>query len=261
MEELSDILSKFKSNEISLEEAEKLIRVNILEIDNFAQLDLNRSVRTGIPEIVMCEGKTKDQILGIANKLVEQKERAILSRLDEAMYKEVSGDLENGGHQLEYSESAKICLVKKPGFSIEPTGGKVGVITAGTSDIMVAEEAKIIAIELGCEVTTAYDVGVAGLHRILPVLKKMINNNTDIYVVAAGREGALPTLIAGLVDAPVIGVPVSTGYGAAGKGESALLAMLQSCSPLVVVNIDAGTVAGAVAARFANKVAEARSDE
>jgi len=258
MEELSNILAKFKNEEISLEEAEKLIRVNILEIENFAQLDLNRSVRTGIPEIVLCEDKTKDQIIGIASKLVDEKGRAILSRLEKGVFEEVQNELEGAGNQIEYSKDAKICLVKKPGFTVKPTGGKIGIITAGTSDIMVAEEAKIIATELGCEVTTSYDVGVAGVHRILPVLKKMINNNTDIYVVAAGREGALPTLIAGLVDAPVIGVPVSTGYGAAGKGESALLAMLQSCSPLVVVNIDAGTVAGAVAARFANKVAEAR---
>jgi NCAIR mutase (PurE)-related protein len=258
MDELSDILAKFKNNEISLEDAEKLIRVNILEIDNFAQLDLNRSVRTGIPEIVICEDKTKDHIIEIIKKVVREKQRVILSRLDRNKYKDVLAGMKNEDYKIEYFEDARICTVKYPGYQIEPTGGKVGIITAGTSDIPVAEEAKIIACELGCEVATAYDVGVAGVHRILPILKNMINNNTDIYIVAAGREGALPTLIAGLVDVPVIGVPVSTGYGMAGKGESALLAMLQSCSPLVVVNIDAGTIAGAVAARFANKVANAR---
>ena len=258
MEELSDILAKLKNNEISIEDAEKLIRVNILEIDNFARLDVNRSVRTGIPEIVVCEDKTSDQIVKIANRIVEEKGRAILSRLDRNKFDKILTDLESAGYKNEYYDDAKICTVKKPDHKIELTGGKIGIITAGTSDIPVAEEARIIAVELGCEVTTAYDVGVAGVHRILPILKNMINNNIDIYIVAAGREGALPTLIAGLVDTPVIGVPISTGYGMAGKGESALHAMLQSCSPLVVVNIDAGTIAGAVAARFANKMAEAR---
>ncbi|MCK5561786.1 MAG: nickel pincer cofactor biosynthesis protein LarB [Thermoplasmata archaeon] len=259
MEELSDILNKFKSNEISLEEAEELIRIKILEVEDFAQLDLNRQIRTGIPEIVICEDKTIDQIISIAQGLISAKGRAILSRVDNEKFQAISPQLENSGYELKYEKGAKLCVITASDFVLKRTGGKVGVITAGTSDIPVAEEAKVIAYELGCEVLTAYDVGVAGVHRILPVLENMIKENIDVYIVAAGREGALPTLISGLVDAPVIGVPVSTGYGMAGKGESALYAMLQSCSPLVVVNIDGGTVAGAVAARIANKVANARS--
>ncbi len=259
MEELSEILNKFKNNEITLEEAENFIRINILEIDNFAQLDLNRQVRTGIPEIVICEDKTIDQIIAIAQNLIDAKGRAILSRLTNSRFTEISSHLDNSGYDIHFEEGAKICVIKASSYNSERTGGRVGVITAGTSDIPVAEESKIIAYELGCEVVTAFDVGVAGVHRILPVLENMIKENIDVYIVVAGREGALPTLVAGLVDAPVIGVPVSIGYGMAGKGESALYAMLQSCSPLVVVNIDAGTVAGAVAARIANKVANARA--
>jgi hypothetical protein len=117
----------------------------------------------------------------------------------------------------------------------------------------------MIAEEMGCSVTSIYDVGVAGIHRLFPELTKLIGNGVDAVVVAAGREGTLPAVVAGLVDAPVIGVPVSTGYGAGGKGEAALLSMLQSCSVLTVVNIDAGFVAGAFAARIANLAAQHRN--
>ena len=125
----------------------------------------------------------------------------------------------------------------------------------------MAEEAKEIAVEMGCAVTTLYDVGVAGIHRLFPELSKLMSGGVDAIVVAAGREGTLPAIVAGLVDVPVIGVPVSTGYGAGGKGEAALLSMLQSCSVLSVVNIDAGFVAGAFAARIANLAAKNRNDK
>jgi hypothetical protein len=131
------------------------------------------------------------------------------------------------------------------------TGGLVAVITAGTSDIRVAEEAKVIAEEMGCQVQTAYDVGAAGIHRLFPALKPLVDAN--VFIVCAGREGTLPAVIAGLVDRPVIGVPVSTGYGFMGEGKAALASMLQSCSVLAVVNIDAGFTAGAFAARIATR--------
>ncbi len=145
------------------------------------------------------------------------------------------------------------------GESIAKTGGKIGVISAGTADIPVAEEAKVIAQEMGCSVTAIYDVGVAGIHRLFPELAKLAGAGVDAIVVAAGREGTLPAIVSGLVDVPVIGVPVSTGYGAGGKGDAALLSMLQSCSVLAVVNIDAGFVAGAFAARIANLASKNRN--
>ena len=122
---------------------------------------------------------------------------------------------------------------------------------------MFAKAAKIIAEEMGCAVTTLYDVGVAGIHRLFPDLARLLE--TDAIVVAAGREGTLPAIVSGLVDIPVIGVPVSSGYGAGGNGKAALLSMLQSCSVLTVVNIDAGFTAGAFAARIANLAAKHRS--
>ncbi len=141
-------------------------------------------------------------------------------------------------------------LVLSTGKSPKPTGGIVGIITAGTSDIRVAEEAKIIAEEMGCTVRTAYDVGAAGIHRLFPALKPLLD--AHVFIVCAGREGTLPSIVAGLVDKPVIGVPVSVGYGYMGEGRAALASMLQSCSVLSVVNIDAGFTAGAFAARIAN---------
>jgi NCAIR mutase (PurE)-related protein len=125
----------------------------------------------------------------------------------------------------------------------------VGILAAGTADIPAAEEARVVAEEMGCQVVSEYDVGVAGIHRLFPSLERM--KDADALVVAAGREGTLPAVVAGLADAPVIGLPVSTGYGLGGDGVAALLSMLQSCSVIAVVNIDAGFVAGAYAARIA----------
>jgi NCAIR mutase (PurE)-related protein len=152
------------------------------------------------------------------------------------------------GISSEYHEAGHI-LVLSTGPAPAKNGGIIAVITAGTSDIRVAEEAKIIAEEMGCEVRTAYDVGAAGIHRLFPALKPLLA--ARVFVVCAGREGTLPSVVAGLVDKPVIGVPVSVGYGYMGEGRAALASMLQSCSVLAVVNIDAGFVAGAFAARIA----------
>jgi NCAIR mutase (PurE)-related protein len=131
--------------------------------------------------------------------------------------------------------------------------GKVGILAAGTADMPAAEEARVVAEEMGCTVLFEYDVGVAGIHRLFPCLERMAD--VDAFVVAAGREGTLPAVVAGLVEAPVIGLPVSTGYGLGGSGRAALYSMLQSCSVLTVVNIDAGFVAGAYAAKIARQKA------
>jgi NCAIR mutase (PurE)-related protein len=157
---------------------------------------------------------------------------------------------ENRGIEIHHHETGHILVLAK-GTAPKCTGGIVAVITAGTSDISVAEEAKIIAEEMGCEVRTAYDVGAAGIHRLFPALKPLLS--AHVFIVCAGREGTLPAVVAGLVDKPVIGVPVSTGYGYMGEGRAALASMLQSCSVIAVVNIDAGFTAGAFAARIANR--------
>ena len=161
---------------------------------------------------------------------------------------------------LQKFEHAKMVVLKKKGFDVKKTGGRVGILTAGTSDIPVAEEAKVIAEEMGCEVFSSFDVGVAGIHRLVQPLKELVLKDVDVIVVVAGREGALASVVAGMVDVPVIAVPTSNSYGFGRKGLSALMAMLQSCSlGLAVVNIDGGVVAGAMATLIANRVAKFRN--
>ena len=153
-----------------------------------------------------------------------------------------------------------MAVLKKQDYVTVANGGRVGILTAGTSDIPVAEEAKIIAEEMGCKVTAAYDLGVAGIHRLLEPIKQIIEDDVDVVVVVAGREGALASVVAGLVDVPVIAVPTSNSYGFGEKGLSTLMAMLQSCSlGLAVVNIDGGVAAGAVATLVANRAAKFRN--
>ena len=152
-----------------------------------------------------------------------------------------------------------MAVIKRPDFLIPASGGRVGIVTAGTSDAPFAEQAQVLAREMGCETSIVYDVGVAGLHRLVQPLHRMLQDAVDVIIVAAGMDGALPSVIAGLVDVPVIGLPTSTGYGLGGRGLSALLAMLQTCVPgLTVVNIDNGVGAGASAAMIANRAATAR---
>jgi len=182
----------------------------------------------------------------IALAQLKSEGRAIITRVSDGQLKAL-----RKASRVEWNPRARVAILRKK--KKPPAGGVIGVITAGTADIPVAEEAKIIAEEMGCRVITAYDVGVAGIHRLFPELGRMVDAGVDALVVVAGREGALPAVVAGLVDVPVIGLPTSGGYGAGGMGEAALLSMLQSCSVLSVVNIDAGFVAGAFAAKIANR--------
>ncbi len=257
--ELSDILKKLKNNEISLTEAERRLKINNFEVlSNIAKVDVHRAKRTGIPEAVMADCKTCDEVVSIAKVHLKNEGRAIITRASDENCKSLRSLACEMGIDIRISERARVVVIGDP---VQRTGGRVGVISAGTADIPVAEEAKIIAEEMGCSVTTIYDVGVAGIHRVFPELTKLVESGVDAVVVAAGREGTLPAVVAGLVDIPVIGIPVSTGYGAGGKGEAALLSMLQSCSVLTVVNIDAGFVAGAFAARIANLAAKNRNQK
>ena len=185
--------------------------------------------------------------------------RVIVSRCSKEQV-QVIQDAFSSDELLEINEKARMVVVKKKDFSVNPTGGKVAILTAGTSDIPVAEEAKVIAKEMGCTVYSTYDVGVAGIHRLLEPLKEVLSYDVDVIVVVAGREGALASVVSGLVDIPVIAVPTSNSYGFGEKGLSALMAMLQSCSlGLAVVNIDSGVAAGAVATLIANRAAKFRN--
>jgi NCAIR mutase (PurE)-related protein len=254
--ELSDVLKKLKNDEISLEEAEKQLRITNFElISDIARVDVHRAKRTGIPEAVIADCKTCDEVASISRVLLKNVGRAIITRVKDEDYPVLKSLAKEFGAKIRLEKRAKIIVIGEP---VARTGGRIGVISAGTADIPVAEEAKVIAEEMGCSVTSIYDVGVAGIHRLFPELTRLVEAGVDAIVVAAGREGTLPAIVSGLVGVPVIGVPVSTGYGAGGKGEAALLSMLQSCSVLAVVNIDAGFVAGAFAARIANLASKNR---
>jgi len=247
---LSCVLARYKNGECSLEDAAREIEgLRMEHVGDFACLDLGRQVRCGMPEVVLGEGKDAPQLAEIAVRHAEVAGRCVVTRVNPLQVVQVQQLCNSTGITVEHRELARALILKK-GEEPKPTGGIVAIITAGTSDIAVAEEAKIIAEEMGCAVLTAYDVGAAGIHRLFPALKPMLA--AHVFVVCAGREGTLPAVVAGLVDKPVIGVPVSTGYGYMGGGRAALASMLQSCSVIAVVNIDAGFTAGAFAAQVAN---------
>lgn len=249
---LREVLERLARGGITVDEAVSRLSVSgIAALDEFARLDVDRHERKGVPEVIYAPGKTVEQLLRICASLLEHSGRAILSGADEEQRRAVEQAFSN---KVAVSVAESTCLVlREPGYEPQPTGGRVGILSAGTSDIPVAEQARITAEEMGCEVIRAYDVGVAGVHRLLEPLKRMVSAGVAVVVVAAGMEGALPSVVAGLVSTPVIGLPTSTGYGFGGDGVAALMAMLQSCCPgLVAVNIDNGIGAGATAALIAN---------
>ncbi len=253
------VLKDYKEGKISLSEAEKEIKLfDYLKISNWGNVDILRERRTGAPEVVFGESKSDADILALVNEIVERRGRCIVTRLSKERLEKIARALPKG-LMVEKRVQSGIAVVKKRGYKPNKTGGKVAILCAGTSDVPRAEEARVIAEEMGCEVHTFYDVGVAGIHRLLPAVSKIVEKDIDAIVVAAGMEGALPSVVAGLLDVPVIGLPISTGYGMGGKGEAALLSMLQSCAPgLATVNVDNGVGAGAIAALIANRAAKFR---
>ena len=261
MSSLREVLDKVASNQISPAEAEKILQLLAIdEVGCLAKLDGNRGLRKGIPEIILAEGKSAGDVAEISQRMVAKCGRAIVSRCAKEHIVAIKEAFQSDV-QMEINDKARMVVVKKKGFSITPSGGRIGILTAGTSDIPVAEEAKIIAQEMGCTVSSTYDVGVAGIHRLIEPLKQVLSKDVDVIVVVAGREGALASVVCGLVDVPVIAVPTSNSYGFGEKGLSALMAMLQSCSlGLAVVNIDGGVAAGAVATMIANRAAKFRKN-
>ena len=220
--------------------------------------DPEREQRKGVPEVIFGETKETGQIIAMARALLAGSGRAIISRVRSEAVEVLRESF--SAYEVRVREAARAVVIYSPDYVHRSTGGQVGVISAGTSDIPVAEEAALIAEEMGCQVTCIYDVGVAGLHRLVNPLRDLLARGTDAIIVAAGMDGALPSVVAGLVPVPVIGLPTSIGYGMGGKGVAALLAMLQTCAPgLSVVNIDNGVGAGITAAMIANRVAQARS--
>ena len=253
--DLTDILKAVKDGKMDLETAEQQARgLGFVSYADIAKLDSHRRNRTGVIEAVLADCKEPEDVVEIARVMVTQSKRVLITRASSKHIEALKNAFDHDN--LEWNSRARTIVIHD-GTSAPKTGGVVGIISAGTADIPAAEEARVVASEMGCETVTVYDVGVAGIHRLIPELQKLKSRKPGAIVVAAGREGTLPTIVSGLVDVPVIGLPVSTGYGAGGEGKAALLAMLQSCSTLAVVNIDAGFVAGAYAARIANMIAAA----
>jgi NCAIR mutase (PurE)-related protein len=228
-------------------------------LDQIANLDLLRAQRTGIPEVVLAERKSPAQTVAIVQRLLADLGRVLISRVPPETLIALEQALSNEVLWTRYADGRTLAL-QRPSADVPSNGGQVGVLTAGTSDIPIAEEAVALCREMGCAVHSAYDVGVAGLHRLFAPLRMMLDAPVDAIIVAAGMDGALPSVVAGLVDVPVIGLPTSVGYGMGGGGMGALTSMLQTCAPgLAVVNIDNGIGAGAMAGLIAARAGAARA--
>jgi NCAIR mutase (PurE)-related protein len=220
--------------------------------------DVGRAGRTGVPEVILAARKRPEDALAAVRAFLDARGRAILSRVPASLVDQLRA--EHADCQIKTFDRSGIVVLKRPSFVPPPPGGRVGVLTAGTSDVAVAEEAQVVASEMGCEVLAFYDVGVAGIHRLAEPLATLRERAVDVIIVAAGMDGALPSVVCGLVDVPVIGLPTPIGYGLGGEGVAALMTMLQTCAPgLTVVNIGNGVGAGATAALIANRVAAARA--
>lgn len=253
---MREILEKFLNGEINIKECENLLKAdNILKFDQIAKLDSSRSSRTGFPEAIFAPSKDYDDLLLIIKNYFKNRSKKIskliITKLENKRFQKLDKDLsylKDKGFILNYNEKAKILVIKSEISKEKKKIATIGIITAGTSDINIAEEAKVVLEENHCKVVTSYDLGVAGIHRLFPQLSNMIKEDVKAIIVCAGMEGALPSVVAGLVDVPVIGVPTSVGYGVGEGGIVALNSMLQSCSPgIAVVNIDNGFGAGVFA--------------
>jgi len=242
-ERLASLLDAVARGDITPTEAGEFIsRLPVSDLD-FAQIDTHRELRTGLPEVIYCPGKTPEQLRGIASEMLSHPGGALVAtRADPDQFAAVR----TLSDDVRYDEIGRtIVLRAHQGAPL----GLVAVVTAGTADLPVAHEAMAVAEALGAKVTRIADIGVAGLHRTLAAQSDL--RAADVLIVVAGMEGALPSVIAGLVSSPVIAVPTSVGYGASFGGLAALLAMLNSCAPgIAVVNIDNGFGAAALAARI-----------
>jgi len=239
-EQLRKLLEQVRQGELDIERALGRLRHMPFEDIGFAKVDHHRALRQGMPEVIFGQGKTPEQVVAIATRLLENAKNILITRADEATGKAVRRKI----RKAEYFPLSRV--VRVWGDRRIDGKGKIAVVCAGTSDIPVAEEARLTAETMGNEVDAIYDVGVAGIHRLMSQLDRLME--ARVVVAVAGMEGALPSVVGGLVPCPVIAVPTSIGYGANFRGLSALLTMLNSCaSNVTVVNIDNGFGAGYVA--------------
>ncbi|MBZ6495056.1 nickel pincer cofactor biosynthesis protein LarB [Natrinema longum] len=220
------------------------------------RFDAARDQRRGIPEAIFAAGKSAEQVVALAETALETTDRALLTRVSESQFDALETHLGERDLDATIDRRGTSVRVTTPEHDQPTLDATVGIVTGGTVDEPVADEAAVVCLDAGATIDRVDDIGVAALSRTLDQLDRL--READVLIVAAGREGALPTVVAGLVDTPVIGVPVSSGYGHGGDGEAALDGMLQSCTVLSVVNIDAGFVAGGQATLIARAIDAAR---
>ena len=253
-ERLRDMLRRFREGVLSEDDALEALRLLPFQDIDVAKVDHHRALRCGFPEVILCEGKTCEEVVRIVESMVEAGSNVLATRAQVAVQKE----LKTRYPEAEcHGRARTVTLVQEPPT---PLDGKVAVVCAGTSDIPVAEEARVTAEMMGATVETFHDVGVAGLHRLLRHHRALLD--ATAIVVVAGMEGALASVVGGLVSAPVVAVPTSVGYGASFGGLAPLLTMLNSCAAGVsVVNIDNGFGAGYVAALICRTASKDNADE
>ena len=259
--DLTEILETLSKGKISVADAQKLLSLYSIEkIEEFAKIDTGRKIRNGVPEVILAEKKQLSEIKKIIVKVLTKTDLVLVSRIQKKHFEKIIQYCKNKKLKIRKGKNTRTLLIHQK--SIKKTGGKIGIITAGTSDISVAEEARLMCEAMNCECITSYDIGIAGLHRTFPVLKEFIKSDVNVVIVAAGMEGALASVVSSAVNIPVIGVPTSVGYGYGEKGVAALASMLQSCSlGLSVVNIDNGIGAGAIASKIANLLSKNNSEK
>lgn len=247
---LEKILSEVRDRKMPVKEALRKLKHFPFDACSFARIDIQRGMRQGFPEVVLCEGKTREQSVEILGRLAKKHPVVLATRANRKIFLAVR----RKHRQVKFNESGRTIRIGKISRT---SGGRVLVVCAGTSDMPVAEEARETAAAFGVSVDTLYDVGVSGIHRLFSGMEKL--EKADVLVVAAGMEGALPSVVGGLVDKPVIAVPTSVGYGASFRGLAALLAMLNSCAANVsVVNIDNGFGAGFTAGLIARNAEKSK---
>lgn len=224
------------------------------------RIDSSRRARTGAPEVIYGQGKSAEQIAAAIRRLLEIEGRALVARFDAGQAEAVEVLLATEEIELRFDPVGHLLTAVAGDSEPERTGGRVGLISAGSSDRPQVVEAAAVLQEMGCETRSVHDVGVAGLHRLVAPLRSMVAFDPDALIVAAGMDGVLPGVISGLVSIPIVALPTSTGYGFGGAGLGAMTTMLQACAPgIAVVNIDNGVGAAVMAGLIANRAASQRS--
>ena len=269
---LRTLLERYSKGELSIDELQQHISLHSVEkvADSVARLDLNREIRKEIPEVIFAKGKEYADLLKITQAAARKNGTVIVSKVQpEGLLVRVCKALVKAKLEIEVGKKSTTLLVSNMSYRHSNNSntsitkvpeGKIGILAAGTSDIGIAEEARLMAKAMGCATLESYDVGIAGIHRLFPALTEMISQKVGAIVVVAGMEGALASVVTSMVNVPVIGVPTSVGYGFGSDGIAALASMLQSCTPgLSVVNIDNGIGAGAFAALISNQLARTAS--